>query len=148
MNTQTKDIYSEVYSLLNLFGKEYTDKMPSKLLNIIEAERNKEYTPIYDISKDINSQNIKKETKAMIALLKLSYWCDSVNEKQKLMQLFNDNESIYQQELREKYNPDNIFKDKSNLKQNVDTTQTMSIVEYKENFWKKLINKIKRYFKR
>ena len=122
--------------------------MPSKLLNIIEAERNKEYTPIYDISKDINSQNIKKETKAMIALLKLSYWCDSVNEKQKLMQLFNDNESIYQQELREKYNPDNIFKDKSNLKQNVDTTQTMSIVEYKENFWKKLINKIKRYFKR
>lgn len=148
MNTQTKDIYSEVYSLLNLFGKEYTDKMPSKLLNIIEAERNKEYTPIYDISKDINSQNIKKETKAMIALLKLSYWCNSENEKQKLMQLFNDNESIYQQELREKYNPDNIFKDKSNLKQNVDTTQTMSIVEYKENFWKKLINKIKSYFKR
>ena len=24
-NIQTKDIYSEVYSLLNLFGKEYTD---------------------------------------------------------------------------------------------------------------------------
>ena len=65
-----------------------------------------------------------------------------------MVSIANKNDLKYEEFIREKYNPDNIFKDKSNLKQNVNTTETMAIVEYKENFWKKLINKIKCFFKR
>ena len=52
---------------------------------------------------------------------------------------------------REKYNPDNIFKNKKNYSENIEdniSTET-AIVEYKEkNFIQKLFDKIKNLFRR
>ena len=53
-----------------------------------------------------------------------------------------------QEELREKYNPDNIFKDRQ---KNIEVTEqeiedTTAIVTYKETFLSKIINKIKLFF--
>ena len=88
MEVKTNDIYSEVYSILNLLGDSYINKIPRKALDIIKNERNMNYNPKYDFSIDINSQDIKRETKAMIALLRLSYWCTSEEEKIKLSNQF------------------------------------------------------------
>ena len=92
MEVKTNDIYSEVYSILNLLGDSYINKIPRKALDIIKNERNMNYNPKYDFSIDINSQDIKRETKAMIALLRLSYWCTSEEEKIKLSNQFKENE--------------------------------------------------------
>jgi len=43
--------------------------------------------------------------------------------------------------LREKYNPDNIFKNKNKLE-----TETLAVVEYKESIFRKIIKSIKRFF--
>ena len=92
MEVKTNDIYSEVYSILNLLGDSYINKIPRKALDIIKNERNMNYNPKYDFSIDINSQDIKRETKAMIALLRLSYWCTSEEEKIKLSNQFKEND--------------------------------------------------------
>ena len=34
MKVETKEIYSEVYQILNLLGTEYTEKLPATLMNM------------------------------------------------------------------------------------------------------------------
>ena len=138
-----KEIYSEVYQVLNLLGNEYIDKLPKSLFNMLEEKRNINYEPKYTEDLPLNKQNIKKETLSIIALLHLNYWCENENEKNELKQIFKNNEDNYQNELREKYNPDNIFK--KHIQENI-VKNEVSLVEYKESIFKRLINKIKSIF--
>ena len=143
MNIKTKEIYSEVYQLLNLLGNEYIDKLPKSLFNMLREKRNINYEPKYTEDLPLNKQNIKKETLSIIALLHLNYWCENVNEKNELKQMFKNNEDRYQDELRKKYDPDNIFK--KHIQENI-VKNEVSLVEYKESIFKRLINKIKSIF--
>ena len=143
MNIKTKEIYSEVYQLLNLLGNEYIDKLPKSLFNMLREKRNINYEPKYTEDLPLNKQNIKKETLSIIALLHLNYWCENVNEKNELNQMFKNNEDRYQDELRKKYDPDNIFK--KHIQENIIKNE-VGLVEYKESIFKRLINKIKSFF--
>lgn len=143
MNIKTKEIYSEVYQVLNLLGNEYIDKLPNSLLNMLKEKRNMDYNPQYIEDVPLNKQNIKKETISIIALLHLNYWCENTKEKNELNQMFKNNEDRYQDEIRKKYNPDNIFK--KHIQENVIKNE-VSLVEYKESIFKRLINKIKSLF--
>jgi len=62
--------------------------------------------------------------------------------------LFRENELKYQQDLREKYNPDNIFKKRTqeSVIEEKNIEKEFALVEYKESIFKKLINKIKNIF--
>lgn len=149
MDTKTKEIYSEVYGILNMLGKNYIEKLPSNLYKMIKQEKINEYNPQYDSSIALEQQNIKKESLSMIALFHLNYWCDSQDEKNKLKELFENNEIKYQTELREKYNPDNLFKNRQKSVENDYAKEnTMAMVEYKESIFRKIINKIKGIFHR
>lgn len=51
-------------------------------------------------------------------------------------------------ELREKYNPDNLFKKQDQVKNTEEVmTEEVAMVEYKESIFKRFINKIKSIFK-
>ena len=143
MNIKTKEIYSEVYQVLNLLGNEYIDKLPKSLFNMLEEKRNINYEPKYTDDLPLNKQNIKKETLSIIALLHLNYWCENANEKNELNQMFKNNEDRYQDELRKKYNPDNIFK--KHIQENI-IKKEVALVEYKEPIFRRLINTIKNIF--
>lgn len=144
MNRKTKEIYSEVYQVLNLLGNEYIDKLPKSLFNMLEKKRDINYEPKYTEDIPLNKQNIKNETISIIALLHLNYWCENENEKFELKQIFKNNEDMYENELRKKYNPDNIFKKHAQEKI---IKNEVALVEYKESIFKRLINKIKSLFK-
>jgi len=59
----------------------------------------------------------------------------------------NANEKKYQEELRERYNPDNIFKNKK--EENIIKEETHALVEYKEKtIIQRIFDKIKNMFKR
>lgn len=143
MNIKTKEIYSEVYQVLNLLGNEYINKLPNSLLNMLKEKRNINYNPQYIEDIPLNKQNIRKETLAIIALLYLNYWCDNEKEKLELKQILKNNEDRYQQELRNKYNPEDIFK--KNKQENIVENQ-VSMIEYKEPLFKRFISKIKSIF--
>lgn len=148
MNVKTKEIYSEVYQVLNLLGNEYIDKLPSSLVNMVKDKRQVNYIPQYTDDIPLNKQDIKKETMAIIALLYLNYWCENENEKLEVQQILKRNEDKYQTELKEKYNTDNIFKnynkynkDSNKVKCNIETKALM--MPYKESIFRRIINKIK-----
>ena len=67
-----------------------------------------------------------------------------------MINLYSKNENIYQEELREKYNPDNIFKKQvqgTSIEENI-IKDGVAMVEYKESMFKRIINKIKSIFNR
>ena len=143
MNIKTKEIYSEVYQVLSLLGNEYIDKLPNSLFNMLKEKRNISYTPQYIEDIPLNKQNIKKETLTIIALLHLNYWCDNEKEKLELKQILKNHEDKYQQELRNKYNSEDIFK--KHIQENIVKNQ-VSMIEYKEPLFKRFISKIKSIF--
>ena len=146
MNVQTQEIYSEVYSILNLLGESYIKKLPVSLFKMIKEEKRQDYNPKYDSKINLEQQNIKRETLSMIALFHLNYWCNSDEEKNELKTLFKTNEEKHQAEIREKYNPDNLFKKRSLQQEENVVTNEVAMVEYKESIFKRFINKIKNIF--
>ena len=146
MNIRTKEIYSEVYSVLNILGKEYISKLPTEVYLKIEKEKSDDYNPKYNSIINLEKQNIKKESLSMIALFHLKYWCDSSEEKETLNQIFKNNEEIYQQKIREKYNPDNLFKDKhkkiivETRNKGIMRNNNTTLIEYKESFFTRFKN--------
>lgn len=148
MNIKTKETYSELYQILNLLGNEYIGKLPNSLFNMLKEKRDINYNPQYTVDKPLNKQNVKKETISIIALLHLNYWCENENEKFEIKQILKNNEDRYQEELRKRYNPDDIFKKQNkdkNITDNVISNET-AMIEYKESIFKKFINKIKSIF--
>lgn len=128
--------YTEVFEILNLLGNEYIKKIPIELYNHIENNRDKKSVIEYDVDKDIVEQNISEDARNMIAYLYLQYWCTQ-EEKQELMKQYQQNDNLYEEKMREKYNVDIFFnKKRENIKSN------MELVEYKENIFKKIFKKI------
>ena len=151
MMLDTMMAYSEVYEILNLLDKEYKEKVPDKVRTFFEEERLKDYKPEINVDIPLIDQNLKRETITLLAILNLNYWCDTPKEKQEALDELANNEKE-KQEVLEKYNPDNLFKNKQNdVIENEKTidTQEVSLVEYKKpNFIQKLLSKIARLFKK
>lgn len=142
ISINTRQAYSEVDQFLKLLSNEQRNEIPQKLQKLFSREKAKDYEKIIDSKKPIKEQGLKEETLAIIALLNLNYWCKDENEKERLKKIYLENERIYQKQLQEKFNPNEIFKKKENIKENV------AVIEYKEPIIKRIINRIKNLFSR
>lgn len=101
--------YAELLEVLSYMDEGYTNKIPKKLMALFKENALSTYEKHIDINKSLEEQNISRKTTALIAVLTVQYWCEDENQKQELLNIFNENERKYQKEIREKYNPDNIF---------------------------------------
>ena len=148
MNIETRQAYSEVNMFLELIGEEMSNQIPLKLRKFFKREMDKNYIPTIDTKIPIKEQRLKRKTIAIIAGLNLQYWCKDEERKKELLEVYSNNEKKYQEELREKYNPDNIFKKRTqeNTIEEKNIENEFALVEYKESIFKKLINKIKNIF--
>lgn len=132
--------YSEVYSLINALGDIYINKIPNTIYNTIKNERDINYNPIYEANKPISNQNISYEGLTLISAINLQYWCVNQEEKDELKQIYLSNTKLE----NEKYNYDNLFKKPMQEK----NAEPVALVEYKESFFTKIIQKIKNFFKK
>lgn len=83
-------------------------------------------------------------------MLNLNYWCVDENEKKELLKMYSENDKKIEAEMRERYNPDNLFKKKEKVEQNDEAKEeSTEIIEYKEqNIFKKILNRIMKFFKK
>lgn len=130
--------YSEVYGIINMLGEYYKNKLPQKLYNLIEEERDTQYNPKYTLDKNIEEQNIQKRSMAMIMLLHLNYWCETEEEKNQIRAILEKNRV----EVAEKYDMNNVFKkrmeQKEMLSQKEEEEQQTALMEYKEPFMQRI----------
>lgn len=147
VSINTRRAYSEIDEFLGLLSEEQRNKIPQKLREFFKEEKDQEYKKGINPNVAIKEQELKEETLGIIALLNLQYWCEDDKEKQRLKQVYAQNEENYQKVLQEKYNSDNLFK-KDNLQQEENIiTNEIAIIEYKKPLFKRIINRIKRIFR-
>lgn len=150
MNSTNWDIqaFSEVKCILDFLPINYTEKLPKKLLNIIDSLYDEKFKININPNIELKNQNFTEDTKNIIAVLKYNYWCKDDEEKENLARMFKENEDKYQEELREKYNPDNIFKKKVTIvEEKKEQQHCLQMVEYKENLFKRIVNRILQIFR-
>lgn len=147
MKQSTMEAYAEVDTILNFMDKEYISEIPEKLRNMFREKKAKDYIKNIVPSKPLEEQVLKDETLSILAVLNYNYWCKDENEKEKLLKLYADNEKKYQEILQQKFNQDEIFKKNKEENQTKDAINQMQMIEYKEPFIKRLINKIKSFFR-
>ena len=147
MKLQKTDSYAKAYveilEIINHMGENYKKMIPSKLLKFFED--NKDLNYFYDLSKseDDNMQIFSNETIGLLSMLEYKYWAND-NEKKILNDALIENEKKYQEELRKKYNPDKLFKNKSSKVETV--KKSVNMVEYNESILIKIKNWLKRIF--
>ena len=134
---------TEIKCLLKYFPINYIKKLPTKLLEMIYRNSDEKYNIDVDLKKDLKNQNISKKTKDMLAVLTYNYWSRET-ERKDIIERLNENENNYQEELREKYNPDNIFKNRETKVEALENSVAM--VEYKKSIFSKIKNWFKRTF--
>lgn len=137
---------SEVFEILSYMNKDTVMKIPFEILNIIKENRNLNYISKIDKNDIFNPDNLSEDAVAILAWLDLEYLASKESKKEKL-KIYQENEEIYQQKLKEKYKVDNLFKNdkQDNYKGNEEIfmEQTTSIIIYKDNIFFKMLKKIK-----
>ena len=135
--------FSEVLDVLQHSEIEVIEKIPLEIIKKIKEKGSKEYTPK---EKNDCNFNISEKAKSILAVIYQDYLCED-DEIDELSQLFIENEAEYQEELRKKYNPDDLFKNRNESDKTSSNAENMQMIEYKESIFKKIINKIKMLFR-
>lgn len=144
---------AEINEILKYMPKEEVEKIPSKLREFFKEVSSKDYVTNINPNMPLDKQQIKEKTKDIIALIYRNYWC-SEEERKELDQKLIENDKKFEEELRKKYNPDNIFKN------NVTTTKKeesevkeekieQSLVPQETGKWyQRFLDMVKRWFKK
>ena len=141
-----KNAYTEVYTILQELNEEEYNKIPPEVIETIEANRNEEYEYDLDDELELKDQPTLPETKAILFNLFRDYLA-TPEQKAKIIRMQNEARQKNELKKQQMYNID-VFANRQKedkVQTNIEKTQ---IVEYKENIFKRILNKIKRFFSR
>ena len=139
--------YTEVLEILKYLPKNEYGKIPHERIQFFEDNKDYSYNFKIDPQIPLDKQNISIEANSIIVMLFRDYFA-SETQKEKLKVILKQNEDKYKEEIRNKYNPDDIFgnkKDKiTTFSSNKEIENNNLPIEVKrENFFKKFITYIK-----
>ena len=143
MNNQLEisNIAAETMQVLRYFDRNFRSKISSDFLKLLEElSEGCNIVVKIDKNKELKDQNISEGCKDLIAIIYYRFIATE-DEKREIIKAWNNNEMSYQNMLREKYNVDNIFKDKTDKNTDKQKIEN-SLVEIKKD---SLIEKIKRF---
>ncbi len=135
----------EVYVILENSEEEIKQKVPDNFLNFIMKNMEEEYNPSINFNNESWEEDIMEETQQILAIIYRDYLVNK-EEREELLKQEAEEEKRIEQELREKYNPDNIFK-KSNANKEEKDKEISLIIKEDCVWYKKIIKKILSFFK-
>ena len=144
-NTVYVRAYTEVYCFLEYLPQSDINKLPKKLIELINNMYNENYRIDIDSKKGLLDQNYSKKTKDILAVIKYNYW-STEEEKKQLTTLFCENEKRYQKEASEKYNTSDIF-NRIKIETPKKAENKVDMIVYNENIFIKIFNRIKGFFR-
>lgn len=148
MKQEYKEAFTEVNEIIKMMPDELVNKIPSKFREMLEDERDKEYNP--KIQEPLEKCKLKNETIIILGLIYRDFLC-SQDEKRRLQEKdareLQEIQKAIEDETRQKYNPDDLFKKKNgNNNEHQNFEETAIAVAQKEKWYKKIFNIIKGLF--
>lgn len=145
VNTKYADAYKEVLIIINNLIEEDYKKIPESYIKFLENNCNKEYNFEYDESIPISEQNLLQDTKYILFGLFEKFGATDV-QKQKINDFRMNYNKKLEEQKREKYDTENIFKENNIVEQAYNSKQP-EMIEIKDNLIKSFFKKIIRIFK-
>lgn len=142
--------YTEVLEMIKHLPENEYNKIPKEKIEFWERNKDNKYKFVINPQIELEKQNISIEANSIIVTIFRDYFATNL-QKEKLEIILEQNENKYQEQLREKYNPDNLFENRKKECMNpyVEKNTSLFVVKREENFFKKLINYVKKLiFKR
>ena len=132
----------EVLDILKHTKKEDAEKVSKEFIQFLEENSSEEYVSNLDHTKTIKEMDLEQETQDVLGYVYLKYWAEQ-QAKDNFRAKIRELEKIRQEELREKYNPDEIFKQSKKTKQNIEDVK-LPVIQ-KQTFIQRIIRAIKRF---
>ncbi len=136
------DVAKETTEILKYVNYSFASKISSDFLKQLEElARNSDKTVIIDKNKSLKDQKILSQTKDLISILYYKYIATD-EEKKELINIWKNNDILYQKRISEYYAPDNIFKNKKIQNEEISDKELPMVIQKKS-----VIEKIKDFFK-
>ena len=145
INTSYANAYKEVLIVLNNLIKEDYEKIPKEYIEFLETNANPDYDFKYDSSKAFNEQELLDDTKYILFGLFEKFGATEL-QKEKIKNFKKNYYNKLEEEKRNLYNSENIFKEKK-----VEKNENINLVikeNKKENFINKILKFIKNIFRK
>ena len=138
--------YTEVLEILKNLPEIECNKIPKEKIAFYQNNCDNSYN--FVLKNDLS--NVSQRANAIMISIYKNYFT-MATQQEKLKKLLDSNSLIIEEQKREKYNPDNIFKNNvvNNMENDEEDNVDIQIIEYKqENIVVKIFNKIKSIFKK
>ena len=141
--------FSEVSEILKIFPEEELNKIPKSYIEIIEKCKDITYEYKLKDGVELHNQEMSEKTRTILSVIYRDYICTE-DERKELIKQENKDVVLLETEKRNKYNPNDIFKENNlnSLKQEDSKIETIDfgneLIEIK--WYKKIIEKIKKWF--
>lgn len=119
----------EVEYILKKLDDEYIKKIPQEIWDYIEENKDKNYLFNYDENKTLVEQNLSIDTISILTYINMEYLLGE-EQKKEMIEFLRKDEMIAEQEKAKLYNPDDLFKNIKESKQ-----QEKSLVEVRIEKW-------------
>ncbi|MBP3800715.1 MAG: hypothetical protein J6I85_01595 [Clostridia bacterium] len=135
-----KQALAQTYYILKSFDNTTKNKVPNSLIDTIKENMDLQYK---------NTTEILIETKELLYAI-LNKYILSQSQKDKLAEYYRFYDAKMEEEKAKKYQYEDLFKNNTLTKQIETETQTnqntVSLVPYKENIFRRIFNRIKSLF--
>lgn len=122
--------YTEVIEVLKYMPKEEQNKIPKDIYKYYKDNMDTSYNFNIDIEKTFEQQKLLEKTKIVLAILFRDYWATE-EQREKIKNKEKNDIYLLELEKKEKYNSDDIFKQRKESK----IEETKALIEYKEEKW-------------
>lgn len=139
-----KNAYKEVYTILQELNEEEYNKIPPEIIEAIRANMNEEYEYELDDELELKDHQMLPKTKAILFNLFRDYLA-TPEQKEKIIRMQNEERQKNEIKKQKQYNTD-VFERKTKEKSAQNQQEITQLIEYKENIFKKILNKIIKFF--
>lgn len=147
MDEEFRKALTEVVEVLKNSEDSIRKKIPQEFNNFLNENMDKNYKPNIDFSKSNWEDNVKEDTKAILALIYRDYLVSKEERNNLLLE--------EQKEIEKMYNPNNLFKNRTKAKETPNSEEqdynkeNLELMEVKKYPWyKRIYEKILQIFGR
>lgn len=139
----------EVEAVLERLEDKYKKKIPLEIWEYIKKNKDTTYDFYFDDNKPLENQKLNIDTIAMLTYINMEYLLDE-EQKKEMLRLLREDEAFAEEKKKEQYKTEDLFKNRKDNQRAIDsnTNNEIAMTKYKESFFKKIINKIKKLFSR
>lgn len=140
--------FTEVYTILQYLDEEELGKIPNEIRDVIEENRDKEYTYEMNADLDLKEQNMLPETKALLFNLFRDY-LSLPEQKEKIIRMQNEERIKNEEKKKIEYVKKEIKKEIKKEDRVIDNdkylipTSENKIILFLFDIWEKIINFLK-----